>query len=744
MSPSAPFPIVTTPRGVRHALVPATNVESWSADRAYDALMTAMRNDDFAARQLTALARDRGCFDHTPEAVARWLAQEVGRGLLIPVAHREPSPARGRPILGHEGFFPDDWSELTPLSALQEREPTVEFGWLGIELVDHDGVPFAGYELTLVHCDGRRDRVVLDELGRHRARAVALPGPTLVGFPKHVEAPASSFGKLAVDAFAPLPDDVPVPREPRGGLFLKQLDRSYRLVLEAPVKQPPSVSVTPAAPVEASGSWRVRFVLDDGAALAGETVRATPPGNSEVAVELDTSGTMSFDDVGPGVGRVRVSPLRAPRVSGVGEGFVASPHSARFPFGSSAEFDIPAPASRTVVLLRPSVDRTETDTLRFARESSVLVPLDATRSHLEAIATAIALCSERPASALLVVGHTSIDGDPDSNTALALRRALCVRHLIEGARDEWVALVSDHGTPADIQRLLAYLAETHGWPTDPGRTDGVIDDAYPNAVARFQAHYNAIYDAVLEVDGVCGEVTIGALFDAQTYELNEHLATLGASTAAMRSFEPASLGAGASVLAHPALSETVHAEGQRRVDLLLLDDTVEWREAHGIEILYDAARFRTLPTRPLAVGRGDLVLRLIDHYGRALARVAYELVTDADRRTGRSDDDGLVVERGLAGELLQLHCGAARAMPVDLAYQAVGDARFSRPAATDEPAEEDEVSDLGDDDEAGDPDVDDDGDDLNLDLDVEEDEGCVAEDDPRHGPASGGPDGEEE
>ena len=226
MSPSAPFAVVTTPRGIRHALVPATNVEAWSADRAFDTLMTAMRNDDFAARQLAGLARDRGCLDHTPEAVARWLAQEVGRGLLIPVAHREPSTARGRPVLGHEGFLPDDWSELTPLSALREREPTVEFGWLGIELVDHDGVPFAGYELTLVHCDGRRDRVVLDDAGSHRARAVALPGPTLVGFPKQVLLPDSARGRQALDGFARRPDDVPVAREPKAALFLKQLNRS--------------------------------------------------------------------------------------------------------------------------------------------------------------------------------------------------------------------------------------------------------------------------------------------------------------------------------------------------------------------------------------------------------------------------------------------------------------------------------------------------------------------------------------
>lgn len=729
MSPFAPFAVVTTPRGVRHALVPATNVEVCCTDRAYHAIITAMRSDDFAARQLAGLARDRGCLDHTPEAVARWLAQEVGRGLLIPVAHREPWPLGGRPVLGHEGFMPDDWSELTPLSALREREPTMRFGWVGIELVDHDGVPFAGYELTLVHCDGRRDRVVLDDAGQHRARAVALPGPTLVGFPKRVDLPAAARRELAPEGFAPRLDDVPVPREPKAGLFLKQLDRWYRLVLDAAPAPSTAIPVTPAASA-AAGEWRLTFVLDDGSELQGETIHATPPGGVETVVELDDAGTMTLDGVAGGTGRVRLSPLSAPRVTGGHDGFVASPHSVPFPFGSAVEIAIPAPATRTVVVSRPCVDRLDTRTLLFARESSVLVPLDPTRSHLDAIATAIAICCERPTAALLVVGHTSIDGAAAANDALALRRARGVRHIVDGARDEWVALVAAHGTPADIQRLLAYLAQTHRWPTDPGRTDGVVDDAYGDALARFQQHYNAIYDALLDVDGVCGEATLGALFDAQSYELHEHLATLGASTTAMRSFEPAALGAGARVLTHPALVETAEAAGQRRVDLLLLDASVAWREAHGIGLLYDAARLRTLPTRPLAVGRGDLVLRLVDHYGRPLVAAPYELVTEADRRTGISDGDGLVVERGLSGELLQLRCGAARGVPVDLAYQAVGSARFARAIAYDVPPEDEEAQHLDDEAVQGEPETDVDlDDDLNLDLEVDEDDGSTADDD---------------
>ena len=64
-----------------------------------------------------------------------------------------------------------------------------------------------------------------------------------------------------------------------------------------------------------------------------------------------------------------------------------------------------------------------------------------------------------------VVGHASPDGDLDANELLALRRAECVRHLLVGDRDAWVDLAAHHGSPADVQRLLRYLARAHDWPT---------------------------------------------------------------------------------------------------------------------------------------------------------------------------------------------------------------------------------------------------------------------------------------
>ncbi len=464
-------------------------------------------------------------------------------------------------------------------------------------------------------------------------------------------------------------------------------------------------------------TWHATLVLDDGSPLADETVRATPPAAAEREVVTDGAGGLAIGELGtPGNGRLVLRPQHPPRCGG-GMGFVASQWTVPFPFDAPAVVDVPIEPPQVVVVTRPNIARIEPDSLQFARDASLLVPLDPARSHLGALATAIAHLGDRGDVQLMVVGHTSADGDAQANDALALRRAQCVQALLDGSRDAWVQLATSHGTPADVQRLLAYLAETHRWPTNPGRTDGVVDGGYAEAIAAFQQRYDDIYDAMLDVDGVCGEETLGALFDCQSYELHELVAALGASTANLRYASPSSMGAGAQVLAHPALAESGSAAGQRRVDLLLLPSSLAWRDHHGIALLYDVARIETLPLRPVALGRGDLVLRLVDHYGHVLADTEYVIETEADRREGTSDGEGMVVERGLGGELVRLTCGAARCVVVDTRYAERGGARRARPAAADLPPEDEDL--LFEEDE---PDDDDDVTDDPPDDDAEPDD----------------------
>lgn len=319
---------------------------------------------------------------------------------------------------------------------------------------------------------------------------------------------------------------------------------------------------------------------------------------------------------------------------------------------------------------RPRVLRVEPSYLGFARGSSLLVPLDAKRSPLAALSTAIAVLGEQRERRLLVVGHSSDDGSDEFNASLAQRRAEGIRHILTGDRDAWVAQASSHGSPTDVQRLLAYLAEMHDWPTDPRRTDGVVSTDFEDAVMAFQSTYNEIYDAAIVVDGVCGEETLGALFDCQSYELHEEVMAAGGSMDQLRWFgEYGVASAAARVLSHPSLPDTASAQGQRRVDLLLVTADLTWPGPADIVGLYDVALFEPLPLRALAIGRRDLVLTVVDHYGVPVAGEPYVLKTSAENREGVTDASGLVVERGLEGKFARLWCRGVPILTVDATYE---------------------------------------------------------------------------
>lgn len=666
--------------GWKQMLVPASQLREWSAESAYRELRAAMR-DEFCAGRLRTLAMDRRASVRDDDAVARYLAGEVAAGRLVILTLPDDAMRGMRPVV-YGPPAPTDWSDVPLLSSLGERESTDEFGWVSIELVDARGVPFADVEVTLVHADGRRDRVQLDADGRHQARRVLLPGPTRVLLPPRLELTPTSRNAVPARGFSRLPGDLAVAVVPAGPLVLSPLDRHYRIVVDA-------------------SPWRAKIVMDDGAPLSHLDLALLPTGKGELAAATDAVGEVSVaelaasDAVSVAISRPPAS--RVPYCRGVTDGFVASPYACRFPFGDPAVAELPV-GGLEVVLRRPVVLRVDAHSVRFARESSILAPLDATRSHLVALAAAVSSLARNPTQRLLALGHASADGDPDANAALGRQRARCIQLLLTGDRDGWVELATDHGTPADVQRLLTYLARSHAWPCDPGRTDGVMDDDVATAVAGFQQQYNDIHDAEIDTDGVVGTQTLGALFDTQSYELHEHIAALGGSTDSLAWYDDDGVDSGgADVLAHPAIEESSSADGQRRVDLLLAPADLGWTRGDGVALLYRVARFQTIPLPPVAAGRRDLVVRVVDHYGRPVANEPYVVTTDVERREGTTDDGGILVELGLAGELSRLECGGAARVPVDRAYEDQCSPRVVRTAAADLP--DDDEDDAEDDDE---------------------------------------------
>lgn len=223
---------VTTRLGAEYLLISSHEVQHWSHATARDMLLTVLR-EGIGGDEVRRLAERFGLVGEASdaEAIADRVAEAIVKGRVLAVAL--PQPRHGmRPIL-HLDDPSDPWSTAVPLSSLR-GETTQELGWVSIELVDTRGAPFANTEVTLVHCDGQRVRVVLDATGRHTAQAVAHPGPTRVELPTPLPIPdASATGPhFALEGFRPAPGDIIVPRGAAQPITLALLDRHYRLVAE--------------------------------------------------------------------------------------------------------------------------------------------------------------------------------------------------------------------------------------------------------------------------------------------------------------------------------------------------------------------------------------------------------------------------------------------------------------------------------------------------------------------------------
>jgi hypothetical protein len=219
------FPELVSGVGMRHMLVPAAQLRRWSEATACAVLREAMANSEAESRSLVELARSRGCGSSALDDVALFLAAEIASGALTAVAL--PEPLCGRPVL-YSSDAPD-WDNLKPISELIDTDPSTELTWVSIEVLDRRGVPFAGLDVTIVHGDGRRDRVVLDDLGRHTSRAVVAGSQSTVYWPPLLQLPEQRGTIRGIDGFARGPEDLAVPRRPEGrAVVLPQVGRHYR------------------------------------------------------------------------------------------------------------------------------------------------------------------------------------------------------------------------------------------------------------------------------------------------------------------------------------------------------------------------------------------------------------------------------------------------------------------------------------------------------------------------------------
>jgi outer membrane protein OmpA-like peptidoglycan-associated protein len=352
------------------------------------------------------------------------------------------------------------------------------------------------------------------------------------------------------------------------------------------------------------------------------------------------------------------------------------------PLDQTVAVKIPSGAT-TIVVRRPRLRRLRNEGLRFANDSSLLVPL-ARHDPMAALATAIATLEAEPSSSLVVVGHASAAGSGSRNEELGQLRADATRAMLERDEAAWVAVAEAHGSAADVQRFLLHLHTAHGWPTDPGRTDGVVDAGTSSAVRSFQHHVNAHMNPAPPVaeDGEISRATWSALFAVQVEHLRLQCQSMGvsATTPAAIGASMASIGCADRFAQHPRFEESSEDAAQRRVDLIVVPADVAWNEGPALDALIGASSFTWIDVHGFAVGPGDLLLELVDHHGRPLVDETYTLSTDAEVRTGRSDANGYVVERGLSGTVTTLELSDGAALLFDRAYLEASQRRHDEPA----------------------------------------------------------------
>ncbi len=124
---------------------------------------------------------------------------------------------------------------------------------------------------------------------------------------------------------------------------------------------------------------------------------------------------------------------------------------------------------------------------------------------------------EKPVTLLVGLAHP---GEPET---FAPARARGVLAVLEDDREAWVACATDFGGLADVEAYLSYLNAMHGWRCSVGTIDGVDDEDAASAVLSFQQEYNETFEGSLTEDGICGEQTLGAVFDVIRDELQRWL-----------------------------------------------------------------------------------------------------------------------------------------------------------------------------------------------------------------------------
>jgi hypothetical protein len=105
---------------------------------------------------------------------------------------------------------------------------------VSIELLDHDGVPYAGQLLSLEYPDGVEETVALDDAGRWSRDDVRGPGSCRLSFPSRLTLPDRDVRRNTRQGFRRGREDIGIARRDARSISIPR-GRSTRIVVDAPV-----------------------------------------------------------------------------------------------------------------------------------------------------------------------------------------------------------------------------------------------------------------------------------------------------------------------------------------------------------------------------------------------------------------------------------------------------------------------------------------------------------------------------
>lgn len=277
-----------------------------------------------------------------------------------------------------------------------------------------------------------------------------------------------------------------------------------------------------------------------------------------------------------------------------------------------------------IVVTRPCIRRPVYAPLRSAPSSGLLVPAPWTDDvhPISYVLAGLHAARAIPDALLLVVGHATATEAP----ALAAARSEAIRCLLCGDVDTWVGLATDHGSIRDVKAYLQYLNAMLGWGCPIDVVDATTGPTTTKAVSAFQAEYNATFTREIDVDGVCGTQTLGALFEVMRFEWDRWLHKHGLGQAEVDAIDVRHLHAAGLPASLPGLHEL---EGEPGIDLLVVPRAALGGEEPSAELVYGSTVARwevfSVPLEPWAWQQGPYTIVTDLLPGEPAAKEVYAL-----------------------------------------------------------------------------------------------------------------------